>query len=78
MSFTSLVGFISKYFIPFDPTVNGTAFFLKKRFYLYIFGCGGSSLPHMDFLQLQQAGTTLQLQCMGFSFVVASPVEQVL
>ena len=76
MSFTSLVEFISKYFIPFDAIVNGIAFFFKKD--LFIFGCAGSSLPHVDFLWLQQAGTTLWLQCMGFSFAVASLVEQAL
>ena len=32
-----------------------------------IFGCAGSSLLHMGFLQLWRAGATLQLRCKGFS-----------
>ena len=36
MSFTSLVGCISMYFIPFDAIVNGIAFFLKEDF-IYLF-----------------------------------------
>ena len=47
--------------------------FLKiYLFYLFIFGCIGSSLLCMDFLQLRQAGATLRCgarasRCGGFS-----------
>ena len=37
--------------------------------YLFIFGCSESSLLNSGFLQLQQAGATLQLQCAGFSLL---------
>ena len=35
--------------------------------YYFIFGSSGSSLLCVGFLQVQRAGATLQLQCMGFS-----------
>ena len=34
--------------------------------YLFIFGCAGSSLLRVDFLQLWRAGAALQLRCSGF------------
>ena len=41
---------------------------LKNLFiYLSIFGCAGSSLLGVDFLQLWQVGPALQLRLMGFS-----------
>ena len=47
-------------------------FFLIILFYLFIFGCVGSSLLHMGFLQLRQAGAALHCgpwasHCGGFS-----------
>ena len=39
--------------------VQHTSFFFNKFIYLFIFGCVGSSLLHVGFLQLQQAGATL-------------------
>ena len=40
-----------------------------SRFYFYVFiwGCTGSSLLCVGFLQLRQARASLQLQCSGFS-----------
>ena len=35
---------------------------------LFSICCTGSLLLHSGFLQLWRVGTTLQLQCMGFSF----------
>ena len=36
-------------------------------FFFKISGCIGSSLLHAGFLELQQAGAALYLQCTGFS-----------
>ena len=47
-SFTSLVKFISKYFIVFDAIVNEIVFFFKNL--LFIFGCIGSLLLCAGFL----------------------------
>ena len=44
------------------------------KFCLFIFVCAGSSFLCMDFLQLQQAGTTLFVVC-GLLIAVASLVE---
>ena len=48
------------------------SFFFFNYFYLFIFGCVGSSLLCMGFLQLRQAGATLHCSarashCSGFS-----------
>ena len=40
--------------------------FFSIFFHLFI-GCAGSSVLHAGFLQLQQVGAILQLQCTGFS-----------
>ena len=42
--------------------------FLKifKKMYLFIFGCGGSSLRHLGFLQLQWAGAADSSTFSGF------------
>ena len=38
-----------------------------ENMYLLFFGCAGSSLLHMSFLQLLRAGSPLQLWCAGVS-----------
>ena len=57
-------------------TCNTEIFFLRFSFYVdcgyFIFGCTGSSLLHMDFPWLQQAGVTLRCgawasHCSAFS-----------
>ena len=49
--------------------------FLINLFILFIYGCIGSLLLHVGFLQLQQAGATLLAVC-GLLTAVASLVEE--
>ena len=42
---------------------------LKSFIYLFIFGCAGSSLLYLGFLELQRAGATLFAVC---EFLVAA------
>ena len=49
------------------PLLFLCSYYLYIYLFMFIFVCGGSLLLHMGFLQLWQAGATLQLQYTDFS-----------
>ena len=56
--------------------LEGLPFFRLLHFYLFILGCGESSLLRVGSSQLQQAGAYSLVAVCGFLIVVASPIAE--